>query len=413
MKTSADRGDVLVFGNYKQTIVVIRSLASAGYGVVVANERNDGKREFTEFSKYVSDVWRFPNPIDDGRFCDELCAYLKGPGRRVKFLFPVGEVSLKRLAEASPRLERLATLVMPPAATALLCLDKSKIYARADALRIPVPPVSEGTNRAQWKHNAAEWGLPVIFKRKDSFDLVQGKKALIVRTESELVDFLRGLDNEPDPSSLLMQKYIRGDRHNCNIASVGGKITAFLTTKTLRTDVPDGTGYGVEATTVAVSDEMRRHCDALVADLHYTGVCTIQFLLDPAGFSPYFLEINPRLDAFCGLPMFAGYDFPRIALECAMYSSDGPLPGSPTDPEYPIHMRAYWLYGDLFGLNQHFRRLPVIETFKWAARIILALVTHRRHLTWQWDDPLPTLYLYYVLVVEYAVGFRRRLSRAF
>ena len=387
MSASPSRGKVLILGNYRQTIAVIRSLARAGYGVVVANERNDGKREFTEFSKYVSDVWRFPDGGNDERFHDALCAYLEGPGSEVKYLFPVGENSLKRLAEASPRLKRLATFIMPPAETVFSCLDKRRIYERAEALRIPVPPWSEGERRADWKRVAVEYGLPVIFKRKDSFDLVRGRKALIVRTESELDDFLGAVDKEPEPSSLVMQKYIVGDLYACNIAAVDGKITAFLETKTIRTDMPDGTGYPLDLTTVAVSDDMRRHCAALMADLRYTGVCLVQFLRAAPDSPPYLLEINPRLGASCGLPMFAGYDFPRLA-----------------------PMSGYWLYGDLFGLNQQFRRLPAIETLKWAGRILRALMTHRRHLTWQWDDPLPTLYLYYTFAAAYAAGLRRRLG---
>jgi biotin carboxylase len=410
-RVSKNRGDVLVLGNYRHTLVVTRSLARAGYGVVVVNDRDDGKREFVEFSKSVSRVWRLPACRDDASFIDALVAYLKGPGSGVKYVFPVGEISLRNLAEASARFENLATLVMPKAETALLCLDKRRIYERAQALGIPVAPWSDGEDRGRWKRKAVEYGFPVVIKRKNSFALVREKKAVIIGTESALDDFLKTLADDPDPSSLLLQKFVSGERRNCNIAAVDGKITAILETRTLRTDAADGTGYGVDVATVAVSEDLRRHCEALVADLRYTGIGMIQFLIDPANSAPSLLEINPRLGALAALPMFAGYDFPLMAVECAADKGVGPVPGSTAGPSYPVDMRAYWLYGDILGLLRHARRQPPLESLRWGGRILLALCTHRRHVTWRWDDPLPTAYLYLALATELAGGLRRRLAR--
>ena len=49
---------VLVLGNYRQTLTVIRSLGRAGYHVIAGR---DGKRSFTDYCRYTAEVWQHPN----------------------------------------------------------------------------------------------------------------------------------------------------------------------------------------------------------------------------------------------------------------------------------------------------------------------------------------------------------------
>lgn len=406
--TSARPDGVLVLGNYRQTEAIVHSLASAGLEVVVVNDRTDGKREFIELSKYVADVWHIPYDGDEELYCGALLRRLKDSGS-VRYVFPVGERELKVLARQAARFRGLAELVMPDPRTAQFCLDKRLVCERAAALGVPTPPSATGDRRREWMRLATGWGLPALCKRKDSFELIHGRKALIIRTAEELDSLVRSLENEPEPGSFVLQKYVKGELYGCNITAVNGTITAFMLNKTARTDAPDGTGIPVEISIVAPFEDMRRYCELLMADLRYTGVCLIQFLRESRDSAPYLLEINPRLGASCALPKLAGYDFPRMALRCATYRGVGPLPGSDVDPAYPVGLRACSIYSDIFGLNQNIRRSPLSCSLTWLARLLRSLLSTRHHLTWRLDDPLPGLYLLYSFAAAYATGAWRRL----
>jgi hypothetical protein len=59
-------------------------------------------------------------------------------------------------------------------------------------------------------------------------------------------------------------------------------------------------------------------------------------------------------------------------------------------------LRYAWTYGDLRGLRaaRASGRLTTRETAAWAWRIVGAFFAADVHMTWRWDDPLPTLALY-------------------
>lgn len=76
---------VLVIGNYCQTITVIRSLARAGYYIIVGC---DEKRVFTQYSRHTSEVWRHPDITKSEE--DFIAALTKFLARRqdIALVFP-------------------------------------------------------------------------------------------------------------------------------------------------------------------------------------------------------------------------------------------------------------------------------------------------------------------------------------
>ena len=383
---------IILLGTFKQTLTAVRSLGRAGMHVTLA--RFGGTPAYPERSRFATDHLSFGDCRDTPSFIDALETQLQDSNPQDTYLFPVGELSLERVASAYERFQDRATLVMPDAKTALNCLDKTFVHAVASELGLPLPETFSYTNTADWQTSANAIGFPVLIKRKTSQRLVDGKKALICRNPVELARFL--LDgNDPEPQSLLLQKYFEGIRHNCHFAALNGELVTFFQQKVLRTDTHDGTGYGVEGVSVAPNSQLRDLTARLVRRLDYSGVGCVQFLVNEATGECAFLEINPRLDATCALPLLCGVDFPQLAVACAAYRAHGgTMPVGPAS--YPVGVGAYWMLGDLFGLLHalNHRKIGLTGALYWLGRTALACLSYRNHMTWSWSDPLPTLQVY-------------------
>jgi biotin carboxylase len=380
---------VLVLGNYKQTLIVLRSLARSGFAVVVGKYQESS---FTAHSRYVSEVWDHPPFESTAEFIDALVGFLSHR-RDISFVFPVGEMPLDVIARNFERVAPAATLLMPHPRTALTCLDKQRVYEITSELSIPLPPMRRVQSHAELIAGAHELGFPCIVKPNDSQNFFFGEKAIICRN---IADIEKKLSEWPVGNQfLILQQYVEGHRINCQFAAQRGRMTAYFEQKVLRTDRFDGTGYGVESLSVLPTGELMAHCETLLAGLEYSGVGCIQFLCDRRSKRFYFLEINPRLDATCALPYYCGMDFPKMAVDIALDQREVP-PDGRVNSKYPAGRRASWLLGDVQGFARSIqsRSINLLEAARWTAGILNGFASADFHMTFSWRDPVPTLFLY-------------------
>jgi biotin carboxylase len=402
-------GRVLVLGDYRQTVTVVRSLGRARFEVILGT---DDPHSSTRLSRFVDDVWVYDNATPQ-RFCDNLEAFLRN--ERPDFVFTVGESLLRRLIDAGARFEPLSAWANPDFATVARCFDKAAMYELAPRLAIPTMPWTRFTGVADWRRRAQEIGYPVVVKRKDSAGQVLERKALIFRDAAQFEPFLASLTHEPDPFSLVLQKFARGVRHNCHVAAADGALLAYFQQRVCRTDEPDDTGIGVAGMSVAPCPVLRSHCEALTRALDYTGIGCIQFLVDERSNSVTFLEFNARMDSTAALPYRMGIDFPVLAIQLAAYRKESAKGGAqarrllpPVPARYAAGKAYHWLYGDLLACLDELRggatgaRQVAAHALDMARRAATSY-----HLTFEWRDPLPTLHLYWRKFLEAPV--RRRL----
>jgi len=379
------RRHILVLGDYRQTVTIVRSLGRAGFRIVLGTSEWHSS---TALSRYVSDVRVFEES-DHDRFLDQLESYLRQ--ERPDYVFPVGEDQARCIAGATQRFMPLATWVMPDPATVLRCFDKRALYALTPTLGIPTASWCEYAGFENWSRAAREMGFPVVVKRKDSAATIKRKKAIILRTPEAFDGFLAEMQGDPGLDSLVLQKFASGERQNCHIAADRGHIVAFFQQKVLRTDELDGTGIGVEGVSVPISSELRAYCERLVEALDYHGIGCIQFMVDATSGAVAFLEINPRMDSTVALPYRLGYDYPRIAVEIAAHDAPAPI-----IKPYPTGKHYHWLYGDVLSwldCRRH-RRQNGVELVRWALKMFWRAFTSH-HLTWDVRDPVPTLHLFW------------------
>lgn len=395
---------ILILGSYRQSITVVRSLARAGYPVVVGSH----EKAFTEYSRYTSEVWRHPPIEPDGdvdgepdggaalheavrtTFTRALAGFL---ARRpdIALVFPVGEDVLACLARC-PDAVAAAAPVMPAPEVVLACLDKARMYELIDQLAIPMARHGLARDPAAVGALADEVGYPCVIKPKDSLRPFFAQKAVICRHAGDVDQAVR-----PWPAGndvLIVQAFAAGHRHNCHFAALDGSLRMYFEQRVLRTNRLDATGFGVDGVSVRPSAVLRAYCEQLIGALGYSGVGCIQFLVDEHGRAS-FLELNPRLDATCALPYHCGHDFPRMAVALAERRRGARVPLPEPSATYPVGRRVDWLLGDLQGLVHASRQgeADLAQSLCWLGQMGRAWLEADCHVTWSVADPLPSAYL--------------------
>lgn len=364
---------VLVLGDHQQTIAVVRSLALAGWRVIVGGY---GRRPFASLSRHARGTWKHPDPAS-AMFAGALRALL-AEHPEVRCIFPVGESEIRTLVGCEGLPARVQC-VMPNADAVHACLDKPQSLAIAEALGIPLVPTTVVATHRELLDAAAKIGLPLAVKCPDSSRLVNGLKAAACISDTALAAFAGAR------YPLIVQRWFSGIRHNCQFIARNGELVAYFQQAVLRTDAPDGTGFGIEGVSVEPSADLVGYCRVLCRRLGYHGAGCAQFLVDDDG-GCAFLELNPRLDATCELALRCGIDLPRLAVDPAQASWRA----------YPVGQRFHWLLGDLrsFGRRLKSADLGRGELFTCIRQLATAHARAHHRLTWHWLDPLPTLYLY-------------------
>jgi len=127
---------VLVLGRSRQALVVIRSLARAGYAVTVAAE---DKHVWVAYSRHVSALWHCPRISRDERlFVGALDEYLRRQPT-IPVIFPVGENQIECLQRNSRIIRDRARIVMPTPEMFERCVNKLALYQEAREAGLPIP----------------------------------------------------------------------------------------------------------------------------------------------------------------------------------------------------------------------------------------------------------------------------------
>lgn len=381
MKTS-----VLILGHHRQSVTVARSLARAGFAVVIGSAAG---RPALASSRFVSELWMHP-PTQAEEFVTALVDLLRGRPD-IAYVFPVGESELACLMRHHATAATYSTLVMPEPAVVSRCLDKATTYQIVSRLGIPLPKTESGRDLFELSERARDVGFPCIVKPRTSLQRFYDRKAIVCRTQAEL---MAAFADWPDAgTAVLVQEFVNGARYNCQFAAVRGRLIEYFEHKVLRSDRADELGVEVEGVSVAPTPVLVDYCERLLVELDYSGVGCVQFLVDESGGAVSFLEMNPRLDATCALPWHFGCDLPRAAVEIAAGKKRVARP----DPAaYPISKRIHWSCGDIAGFGHEVRRgrIRLGAALTWLTRIAISSVRADCHLTWWWKDPIPSLVLY-------------------
>lgn len=386
---ATSRVEVLVIGNYRQTLTVIRSLARANYRVILGRSE---PHAFPRYSRYIEEIWEHPDIDCDGKkFMAALSTFAES--RTAPFaIFPIGERELSVLARHFTELPPAAMLIMPDPTTVLTCLNKATFYELATRLGLPVPEFRLARSMQELMAESEGIGFPCVVKPVCSLPDFRGQKAVVLYNRDQLASKLPSWP--VGHASLIVQRFSSGLRYNCHFLADQGDLLAYFEQRVLRTDRPDYTGYGVDGEAVPPTPLLKDQTARLIRGLGYSGLGCVQFLVDEARGTTSLLELNPRLDATCAVPYYCGYDFPAMAVELAAYRRQIASRRPSNDSIYPLR-RGVWSSGELTRLGQDIRGQQVrwVEVPGRLLRIGRSFWLADFHLTFSWRDPLPTCYV--------------------
>jgi len=377
---------VLLLGNYRPTIALVRTLKPLGYRVIVGLGGGEGG---AQYSRFVDEVWDHP-PLAAGadRFVAALAAVLR---RRpdIRVVVPVAEEFVRVVSDARDALPADRSYAVPSRAVIDATLDKAALWRLATSAGVPVAPYAVTRTHAELRDACTTIGWPIVLRPFESTRRLYGRKAIVVASAEELTTTCPAWPTEQ--TAILVQRWVCGARHNIYFAARAGRIVRIVEAVIDRTDEPDATGLAVEGRTVPASDDLFVFTARLTGALDYTGVGCAQFLVDRAAGAVHLLEINARIAGNHAVAEAAGLELGPLAIRLAAADP----PDVPFVAGKPGLVYA-WTYGDVRGLVVARRegRISRFEAVRWCGRLVRTVARAGVHMTWRWDDPMPTVVLY-------------------
>lgn len=375
----ATKRTVLLLGNFRPTVAVVRRVSALGYNTIV--KRDEGG--LAAVSQACDEIWDSTLLPSDPGFIDHLCGYLNSRPD-IDIVMPVEEQYVLAIARNRGLLPPDRTYATPSPEIVLTCLDKVGMLKICEKTGIPSAPSATVSDLDELYMAARRIGFPLVVRPLWSARPIAGRKAYITMDEAtmrrELSEWPEGHDR------LIVQRFIKGPRFNIDYAAQNGKTVQAVATRILRTDSWDYTGIDVSGVTVPMPNDLWDYTERMNAALNYTGPGLIQFMVDRERGEISFLELNPRFNGNSAVPDRAGLELVRLSIDLIEHPErKEPLVISQGG------LRHAWLFGDIMGLIKSAKRgmmkkrqLPgaLLRAFKDA-------LTADFHVIWSRDDPMP------------------------
>ena len=398
---------VLIIEMSRQALATVRSLGRAGYHVIVGR---CGADSAVEHSRFCHEVWDHPE-IGSSAFFEQALTTFLDSRPDIQVIYPTGENSTQALGSMPSILERDITRVMVHPPLLNDCLNKTQAMALAKNLDINLPASQEVRSNIELWAAVDAIGFPIIVKPVRSTKKLFERKAYIIRSSNELESVFANWPAEH--SILLAQQYIEGDIEACDFVASNGKMLGYMEALTVRTDIPDGTGFCVDFTSIPVSSDLYSACQQFAQAQAYTGPGLMQCIRSKTDNLLYFVEINPRLAAGISHTIACGQNFPLLALQAFSPAEADRLPEfcDLTNP-YKSQQSAHWLEGDIVGLLAERHRLTLQQKLTWCRQMLASFFRAESHMNWQWSDPKPSLVIYSKLLFRFTKPIRKLLTIA-
>lgn len=376
---------VILLGNYRPTLTLARSLSALGYRVIVTRGGGEG---CSEWSRFVDECWDHP-PIEDATAFFAALDELLRQRPDIRIVYPVWERCVAGLAAYRHMLPADRIYAAPDPRTVVTCLDKLRMLELSVRCGVPCADFAVVETYEALRHEADRIGFPIVIRPLSSSLSLNGGKVITLRSADELDAQLpvwpRG------HTSLIVQEFVTGPRHNIYFAAQQGRPIRFLAAEILRTHKADGSGLAVDGRTIPLAPKIQDHCTRLIQALDYHGVGCVQFMVDPDAGKVSFLELNPRIAGNHAIAEACGLELGRLSIDLARDPD-----GDERLTIGPAGRRYVWTYGDFRGIREQLARdeMGWEQALAAAVRALWLAVVADVHMTWRWNDPLPPLALF-------------------
>ena len=172
---------VLLLGNFRPTVTVIRRVAALGYRTIVKRDQGG----LAAASRHCDEIWENPVAAADADFVAELCGFLE-QRPDIRIVMPVEEQYVLAIARNRDKLPADRTYATPSARIVLTCLDKIKMLDVCKIAGIPSAPNETVTNLDELYAAARQIGFPLVVRPLWSVRPIAGRKAYITMDEATM-----------------------------------------------------------------------------------------------------------------------------------------------------------------------------------------------------------------------------------
>ncbi|MBN1602859.1 MAG: ATP-grasp domain-containing protein [Chitinispirillaceae bacterium] len=355
-----EKKTVLVLdGETRAALAVVRSLGRAGLKVIVASE---DKRSLAGSSKYCDHTVCNPSPaVDIHCFVETVRKIIIQ--EQVDVLFPVTDASTYAILQNRDIFDAIVSLPLVPFHTYWAASNKISLMKRAAQSGVPIPetifidPASD-----ELQQHLQNITYPVILKPRASILLSgnsmrkTGVRFANCKEELQIV-----ITTDPSfTAPYMLQKLIAGDGIGIFAFCENGDITSVFSHHRIREKPPYG-GISVVCESTQPDQLALESSKKLLKALNWNGIAMVEFKRDRNRNNiPVLMEINARFWGSLQLAIDAGVDFPLYMYNLSQKTElrnnkheeivDFPITAGEVqhlDPPSIKQTRSRWLLGDL------------------------------------------------------------------
>jgi D-aspartate ligase len=350
MSNNKQPGAIIIEGHV-QGLSNTRSLGEKGIEVWVVDKADC----VASYSKYCKKFIQCPDFKTDA-FVEFLIQTAIQYSLKDWVLIPSNDHAVFSLSRNKERLSKYYRLVTDDWETIQKIYDKSSLLEIAQESGVPIPETIYFTTADEVKaHNIT---YPVLTKGREGLNFYKslGRKAFLAHSENELREQLTLIESKVPLKETFTQELIPSDGNNKTISftafCIKGEIKTHWTGLKLR-EHPIQFGTATCAKSVWIP-EVLHQSELLLRKLQYTGVCEVEYLLDPRTGTFKLIEINARTWLWVGLAKACGVDYAALLYYYAQ-GSDVNYPKEYKKDVYwfnPVTDFIYGLIGMLKGVYQ-------------------------------------------------------------
>lgn len=375
------KGAVIIEGHV-QGLSNTRSLGEAGIPVIVVDKSNCIAR----YSRYCKGFHYSPDFEGDG-FADFLMDLGKRDGLDGWLLMPSNDHAVHTISRNRNLLGQIYKTITPGPDIIDKIYDKKTLLHIAQKINIPCPPAQYF--KSPDDKLSDDLHLPVLTRGRFglSFYRKMKVKALLAQTEQELHDQLASIASVYDLEKSVTQELIPSAGLNYTVSftayCISGEIKCYWVGQKLR-EHPWRFGTATLAESIDANICLESSVK-LLRELNYSGICEIEYLMDPRDGEYKLIEINARTWLWTGLAKACGVNYALLAYK--------DVNGQPVVfPEtYRTDLKwINWLTDTWFSLKAIFGgRLGLRE-------YLIAMKGRRVRAVFSGKDPMPSLALIFL-----------------
>ncbi len=300
---------VIIIEGHVQGLSNTRSLGEAGIPVYIIDKTNCIAR----YSKFCKKFFICPD-FNTREFIEFLIMLARSESLKDWILLPSNDHAVLSISRHRNILSEFYKIITPEERIISNIYDKSRLLSIAENIGISVPT----TKYFKTEDDPIDKSImfPVLTKGRHGLDFYKAvkKKAYLAMSEQELRNQLKQIRNKCPLENTFTQELIPDNGTNKTVSftafCISGEIKTYWAGEKVR-EHPVRFGTATFARSIDGSFLLTMSKRLLHA-LNYTGVCEIEYLLDPRDNKYKLIEINARTWLWVGLAKESGIDYAKL-----------------------------------------------------------------------------------------------------